>query len=85
MANDELVDVRNITLDLAHAELPAIVIEVRRALGAQPAGSTAVVTNSSFLYGLARSYAELIRDSHPHFEVFTDMNEARRWLMGDGA
>ncbi len=80
MAHDELVDARDITLDLSSADLPAIAGEVRAALGDRVPGRTAVVTNSGFLYGLARAYADLIKDTQPTFEVFTDMAEARQWL-----
>ncbi len=80
MAHDELVDARNVTLDLSSADLPAIVREVRTALGDRAPGRTAIVTNSGFLYGLARAYADLIKDTQPTFEVFTDMLEARQWL-----
>lgn len=80
MAHDELVDAREITLDLSSADLPAIVGEVRTALGDRAPGRTAIVTNSGFLYGLARAYADLIKDTQPTFEVFTDMAEARQWL-----
>lgn len=85
MASDELMDARDITLDLSSADLPAIAGEVRTALGDQPAGRTAIVTNSGFLYGLARSYAEVIRETQPRFEVFTDLEEAKRWLCGEDA
>jgi hypothetical protein len=80
MTNDELVDCRNVTLDFSSADLPAIVDEVRGALGNRAPGRTAIITNSAFLSGLARAYADLIKETQPWFKVFTDLEEARQWL-----
>ena len=77
----ELFDSRDVTLDLSTAELKAIVLEVSRALAGKAPGKIAVVTNSAFLFGLPRSYAELSDDVNPEFEVFYEYEDARVWLL----
>lgn len=39
------------------------------------------MTNSAFLFGLARSYADLTKEMNPDFNVFDDFDEARAWIL----
>jgi hypothetical protein len=41
------------------------------------------VTNSAFVYGLAKRYGEIINADEPLFKVFTDYAEASKWVNGD--
>lgn len=77
----ELFDARDVTLDLSADELKSIASEVATALDGKAPGKIAVVTNSAFLFGLARSYGEITKDTNPDFDVFYDFEEARSWLL----
>src|SRR4051812_48015970 len=72
-AKAELFDARDITLDLSVLELKELAERAKAVLDPQAPGQIAVVTNSGFVYGLARTYAELSRADNPHFEVFSDV------------
>ena len=80
----ELFDARDVTLDVSIAELNVIAKEAREATGQQKPGRIAVVTNSSFIYGLAKLYASLTEKDNPHFEIFREMDAARSWIAGNG-
>ena len=80
ITKDELIDLRDVTLDLSAADLPAIAGEVSNALAGQPPGRIAVLTNSAIIYGLARGYAELTKGHGTRLEVFHDLATAREWL-----
>src|SRR5437868_7452938 len=77
----ELFDARDVTLDLSITDLQRIAKEMREAVGTQTPGPTAVVTNSGFVYGLARTYAALTKKDNPAFAVFSDIEEAQQWLQ----
>ena len=83
MARAELFDARDITLDLSLGELQQVADRVKEALGSQKPGKIAVITNSAFVYGLARAYAALSREDNPRFEIFQDEENARTWLLAD--
>lgn len=77
----EFFDARDVTLDLSADDLKAIAVEVSKTLNGRSPGKTAVVTNSAFLFGLARSYAVLTKETNPDFDVFYEYDEARSWLF----
>lgn len=79
----ELFDARDVTLDVSIAELNLIAKKVREATGKEKPGRIGVVTNSSFIYGLAKLYASLTEEDNPHFEIFQEMDAARSWISGD--
>jgi len=54
---------------------------VKEALGGQPPAKIAVVTNSGFVYALARAYGKLSWQDNPNFEVFSDVQEAQAWIL----
>jgi hypothetical protein len=80
----ELFDARDVTLDLSLSDLQRIADEVRAAQGLLKPGKVAAITNSDFVYGLARAYAALAREDNPHFHIFRDIEEARAWLLEVG-
>jgi hypothetical protein len=84
-AKAELFDARDITLDLSIPELKKLAARVKEAVGEQAPGKIAVVTNSAFVYGLARAYAELSRKHNPQFEVFSDIRDAQGWILEKAA
>ena len=77
----ELFDVRGVTLDLSISELHKIASAVRAAVGEIKQGRIAVVTNSSFIRGLAQTYAAMTSIENPEFDVFHDLEQARRWAF----
>jgi hypothetical protein len=77
----ELFDVRGVTLDLSISDLHRIATEVRAAMGGIKQGRIAVVTNSSFIRGLAQTYAAMTAKENPEFDVFHDLEEAREWAF----
>jgi hypothetical protein len=77
----ELFDTIDVTLDLSTDELKSIASEVTKSLDGKAPGKTAVVTNSAFLFGLARSYGELTKETNPDFGVFDEYEEARVWIF----
>ena len=83
-ARAELFDARDVTLDLSLQELKQLAAKVKEAVGEQSPGKIAVVTNSAFIYGLARTYAELSRKDNPRFEVFSDTQDAQAWILENG-
>ena len=44
------------------------------------AGKTAIVTTQAVVFGVHRMYQAYMEGSHREWEVFTDLDEARRWL-----
>jgi hypothetical protein len=78
----ELFDARDVTLDLSASDLKTIAAEVARAIDGKQPGPVAVVTNSAFLFGLAKAYAELTRTINPNVAVFYDYEKALCWLNG---
>lgn len=81
IASSELFDARRITLDISVDDLKSIASEVAKALDGKAPGRIAMVLNSAFFLGLARTYAGLSKVVNPAFEVFYDFDEARTWLM----
>ena len=81
MGYAELFDVRGVTLDLSISDLHKIAAAARTAMGATKQGRIGVVTNSSFIRGLARTYAALTVSENPEFDVFHDFEEARVWAF----
>ena len=79
----ELFDARDIVVDLSISDLPVIGEAMRSSMAGQKPAKTAVVTNSAFIYGLAKRYAEVTRADNPEFKVFTDYAEASTWVNGD--
>jgi len=77
----ELFDVRGVTLDLSISDLHQIAAEVRAVMGDSKPGRVGVVTNSSFIRGLAQTYAALTVNENPEFDVFHDLEEARAWAF----
>ena len=77
----ELFDVRGVTLDLSIADLHQIASAVRAAMGGIEQRRIAVVTNSSFIRGLAQTYAAMTVSENPEFDVFHDFDEARAWAF----
>jgi len=77
----ELFDVRGVTLDLSISDLHRIATEVRSAMGGIKQGRIGVVTNSSFIRGLAQTYAAMTAKENPEFDVFHDLGEARAWAF----
>jgi hypothetical protein len=77
----ELFDTRDVTLDLSIADLHTIATAVRQAMGSTSSGKIAVVTNNSFIYGLARTYKVISREDNPRFEVFSHIDDARSWIL----
>jgi hypothetical protein len=77
----ELFDVRGVTLDLSISELHKIASAVRAAMGETRQGRVAVVTNSSFIRGLAQTYAAMTSIENPEFDVFHDLEQARGWAF----
>lgn len=81
MAFDEMIDLRDVNVDLSAKDLPAIADEVSHALAGQTPGRVAVVTNSAFIYSLAQAYGELTHAIGSKMGVFYDVESAREWLM----
>jgi hypothetical protein len=77
----ELFDVRGVTLDLSISDLHRIAAAARAAMGLISQGRTAVVTDSSFIRGLALTYAAMTANENPEFNVFHDLKEARAWTF----
>jgi hypothetical protein len=77
----ELFDARDITLDLSLAQMRQLAQETENLLGSQQLDKTAVVTNSAFIYGLARAYAAVSRQDKSQFEVFSDVQDAQGWIL----
>jgi len=77
----ELFDVRGVTLDLSIADLHQIAAEVRAAMGSIKQGRIGVVTNSSFIRGLAQTYSAMTVNENPEFDVFHDLEQARAWAF----
>ena len=80
----ELFDARGATTDLTAAQVRRLVDRVTKLLRAADLGATAVVTNDPALFGLARMYAALAKQSGVWTEVFQDVAAASRWLDGFG-
>jgi hypothetical protein len=78
----ELFDARDVTLDVSVAELKSIAVKSREAIGKHQPGRVAVLTDSSFIYGLAKLYASLTEKDNPQFKIFQDMDAARSWISG---
>jgi hypothetical protein len=81
MGYAELFDVRGVTLDLSISDLHQIAAAARAAMGTARQERTAVVTNSSFIRGLAQTYAAMTANENPEFDVFHDLEEARSWAF----
>jgi len=81
MAFPEIFDARDVMLDLSSSDLQQIASKVVDALAGAAPGKIAVVTNSPFLFGLARSYGELTKETNPQFKVTCDPEEADSWIV----
>lgn len=81
MCLPELFDARDINLDLSTSQLLCLSDKVVSALEGKPPGKIAAVTNSAFIYGMARGYATLTKGINPKFAIFHEMEEARAWLL----
>jgi hypothetical protein len=81
VAKAELFDARDISLDLSLRELQELAGAVKEAVGPEAPGKIALVTNSAFVYGLARTYAALSRKDNPQFRIFADVQEAQAWIL----
>lgn len=77
----EVFDARGVTLDLSISDLHKIATEVRTETGQEKPGRVSVVTNSSFIRGLAHTYAALTIGENPDFRVFQDLEEAKAWTF----
>jgi hypothetical protein len=80
MENNELIDVREATLDLSADDLRVIAGESETALAGGAAGRMALVTNSPLVYGVAKACGDLMRADHASPGVFYGMEAAREWL-----
>jgi len=76
----ELLDARDMVVDVSIADLPVIGDAMRSSRVGQKPPKMAVVTNSAFIYGLAKRYGEITDADTPQFKVFTDYEEANRWV-----
>lgn len=83
LSSPELFDLRDVTLDLSVADLQMIAEQVRRAMQGNQAGRIAVVTNNSFIAGIAGTYKELTAEDDAPLEVFQHVEDAREWLSQD--
>ncbi len=81
MTRAEIFDARDITLDLSLSELQGVAVKTKEALGTQTGKKIAVITNSAFVYGLARAYAAISREDNPQFQIFQNDEDARAWLL----
>ena len=79
----ELLDGRNIVVDLSVSDLPVIGDAMRNSMAVQKTARTALVTNSALIYGLAKRYAEIRKRDNLQFEVFGDYAEASKWVRGE--
>jgi len=77
----ELFDAREVTLNLSISDLQRIAQRVRTMMGRQTPARVAVVTRNNFVRGLARTYAALTVQEHSAFDVFSDLEEARAWVL----
>jgi hypothetical protein len=81
----EIVDARDVTLDLSTEDLKHIAEEVRKTLGSLKPGPIAVVTNSGFIECLCRAYAAMTVKQNPAFRVFNSLSEAKDWMTAKAA
>jgi hypothetical protein len=80
LANPQVVDARDATLELSTADvrkLAALAREVRRRTAVGP---TALVASRDLSYGIGRMYAGFDASDSAGFAVFRSMEEAERWL-----
>jgi hypothetical protein len=76
----ELFDARDIVVDLSMADLSPIGDAMRNSMAGQKPAKLAVVTNSAFIYGLAKRYGEITSGDNSQFKVFTDYDAASKWV-----
>lgn len=81
LANSELFDARDVTLDLSIADLQIIADQFRNAMSDVQPGRTAVVTTNSFIAGIAGTYKAMTAQDDSQFEVFQHLEDAREWLL----
>jgi nucleoside-diphosphate-sugar epimerase len=80
LGHGEVFDARNVVLDLSQHELHELAEAVQKAVGGRRPGPVGVVTNSGFVYGLAKAYAAIAEERSTDFQVFTDLDEAVKWV-----
>jgi hypothetical protein len=78
----ELFDARDIVVDLPIVDLSVIADAMRSSMAGEKPARTAVVTNSAFISGLAKRYGEITSADNQQFKVFTDYDEASKWISG---
>ena len=74
-----LADCRGIQSTLSTAELRTVARDLRPYLRAGLPG-IALVTDSSFMYGVGRMFAAFAELSDARVSVFRDFDEAQKWL-----
>jgi hypothetical protein len=79
-----LVDAREVTGAPATHELRLVARELR-ALHAAGVAGLAIVTSSTFVYGVARMFSVFAERSGIDVQVFRTMDEAERWLVAPSA
>lgn len=80
MSYAELFDARDVTLDISITEVNVIARKVREATGQEKPGRIGIITNSNFIYGLAKLYASITEKDNPQFRIFQDLDAARLWI-----
>jgi hypothetical protein len=79
-----VVDAREVTGAPATHELRALAWELR-ALRSAGVPALAIVTSSTFVYGVARMFSVFAERSAVDVQVFREMDEAERWLVAQTA
>lgn len=82
MGLPEVFDARDIKLGLSIQDLQRVAEEVRRIMGDHAPVRTAIVTNSSFIRGMAHAYVALSMGKTSIFEIFENPEDARTWVLG---
>lgn len=76
---DILSDLRGAsTNELSADELRSLI--ARSALAPAKGARRAIVVSPGFDFGMARMFQGLAEANHQHAAIFTDLDEARRWL-----
>lgn len=79
----QLVDGRDVQLDLSIQDLPKIASATRKSTHGGKIPKIAIVTDSFYFRTIAMAYAGLTRADTPEFKIFASLAPARAWLMPD--
>ncbi|MBI1374772.1 MAG: hypothetical protein GC159_18790 [Phycisphaera sp.] len=81
-----LVDLRQIEdLQASMGDFEQRINADMRLVGSWPAFRIALVCSSDLIYGIARMYQSLMGAAHVEVEIFSDIDEAERWLVTGGS